>query len=191
MRAGRLTRSRVRVRAQPFFLFIVGASVALSFPMAPSGVKPKAQLLYNAFVRSLRCAMGCAWALPRVRLTRACVRVRARMCVCVCVCSMFLLGMFLQGADFPFYDLERIRVMGVLQRIAVVYIVLSIVYVLVPRVHEAYSGRLVVLVRYALVWACAVAVLVVYLVIMFGANVPNCPYVCARARARARRRVRC
>ena len=77
----------------PFFLFIVGISLDLSF--------------------ARRAAQGAAQgALARKVATRAAI--------------IFALGLLLNG--FPHYHLATLRIMGVLQRIAVVYLVTGFLY---------------------------------------------------------------
>lgn len=78
----------------PFFLFIVGVSLTLSFSRRMEQGATRAELL-------------------RKVVTRAAI--------------ILGLGLLLNG--FPHYDLGTIRIMGVLQRIAVVYLVTGLVYV--------------------------------------------------------------
>lgn len=48
---------------------------------------------------------------------------------------MFLLGLFLQGGNFPLYDLSTLRVMGVLQRIAICYFITTTFFIFAPRLY--------------------------------------------------------
>lgn len=78
----------------PFFLFIVGISLTLSF--------------------ARRMEQG---ASPRDLLRKVAARAGV----------IFALGLLLNG--FPHYNLSTIRIMGVLQRIAVVYLITGILFV--------------------------------------------------------------
>lgn len=100
----------------PFFLFLVGVSVALAVrrdnqPSVAGGIWPRA-------------------------LRRALI--------------LFALGLFVNG--FPFFDLESLRIPGVLQRIAVVYLA-----ALWLHLHLGWRGlvavALAILVGYWLLWA--------------------------------------
>lgn len=71
----------------PFFLFIVGVSIALALERSPDSWLPSRAQLYRILKRGV---------------------------------IMFALGLAYNG--FPYYDLSSIRIMGVLQRIALVYV---------------------------------------------------------------------
>lgn len=94
----------------PFFLFIVGVSIAFAF----SGKKADQAAIRKLFVRSLK---------------------------------LFGLGLFL--ALFPKFDITTVRIMGVLQRISLVYLICSLLFLKTsPRTHV--SLLVVLLVGY---WA--------------------------------------
>jgi predicted acyltransferase len=48
-------------------------------------------------------------------------------------CKLFAMGLFLQGGNFPYFDLSTLRVMGVLQRIAICYFIVSALFIFAPR----------------------------------------------------------
>jgi heparan-alpha-glucosaminide N-acetyltransferase len=48
-------------------------------------------------------------------------------------CKLFALGIFLQGASFPDYDLSTLRIPGVLQRIAITYFLVVLIELFVPK----------------------------------------------------------
>lgn len=79
----------------PFFLFIVGVSLTLSFPSRMARGITRGKLMIHVVRRSA---------------------------------LIFALGLFLNG--FPDFDLGSIRIMGVLQRIAVCYLVSGLLYLL-------------------------------------------------------------
>jgi predicted acyltransferase len=122
----------------PFFLFIVGVSLTLSF--------------------AARLARG----LSRRTLVIHVVRRSA---------LIFAIGLFLNG--FPDFDLSSIRIMGVLQRIALCYLVAGSLY-LATFEREA-SGRGAVRVRANLrvIAGVAVALLVGYWALMRFVPVPG------------------
>jgi predicted acyltransferase len=91
----------------PCFLFIVGASLGVSLP--------------RSLARSDRCEI----------LTSALVRS----------CKLFALGLIVQGSWMPAtdgskdivgFDLEQVRIMGILQRISVCYFLLVVIVVCIP-----------------------------------------------------------
>lgn len=77
----------------PFFLFIVGISIALSFARRVETGNDQYDLLKKVFKRSA---------------------------------IIFALGLFLNG--FPYFDLAEIRIPGVLQRIAICYLIASLIF---------------------------------------------------------------
>ena len=85
----------------PFFLFIVGVSISLSF----SKRKGSSNLYVKIFKRSA---------------------------------IIFLLGIFL--ALFPKFDFENLRIVGVLQRIALVYLVCAILYLNTSHLTQLKTG---------------------------------------------------
>ena len=94
----------------PFFLFIVGVALTLSF--------------------TRRTAQGAT----RAELTRKVVSRAAIICA---------LGLLLSG--FPRYDLGTIRIMGVLQRIGVVYVAAGLIYLYAsPRAQRWITAGLLV-----------------------------------------------
>ncbi len=70
---------------------------------------------------------------------------------------IFLLGLFLNG--FPYYDLSTLRIPGVLQRIAVCYLVTSLIFI-----HTNWKQQTII----------GVSLLLVYWILMTTIPVPNC-----------------
>lgn len=60
---------------------------------------------------------------------------------------LFLIGLFL--SLFPFFDFQTVRIMGVLQRIALVYMASSVIFIYLTKKQTLYTG-LVILVGYYL-----------------------------------------
>jgi len=89
----------------PFFLFIVGVSLTLSFAARISRGISRGALVLHVVRRSA---------------------------------LIFVIGLFLNG--FPDFDFSSIRIMGVLQRIALCYLVAGLLYFLINRVI-AYAGQ--------------------------------------------------
>lgn len=90
----------------PFFLFIAGVSITLSFASRINRGVPRASL---------------AWHILR----------RGTL--------IFAIGLFLNG--FPSFDFHSIRIMGVLQRIALCYIAGGLLYLLTCREEMVSNGR--------------------------------------------------
>lgn len=108
----------------PFFLFIMGTAMALSF---------RRRLVHAT-------SKGVMW---KSVLRRAAI--------------LFGLGLILTG--YPRFDLSTIRIMSVLQRIAVCYLAMSIIVLLVPRIRDQ--------------WFIMAGLMILYLGIMYGLNVPG------------------
>jgi len=86
----------------PFFLFIVGMAIALSFSKLKHGGQSRLSIFAKIIGRTAK---------------------------------LFFLGLIIQGWDFPFYDMYNIRIMGILQRIAIGYFIVSTVALFVPRTY--------------------------------------------------------
>jgi predicted acyltransferase len=122
----------------PFFLFIVGVSLTLSF--------------------ASRIARG----VSRGKLAIHVVRRSA---------LIFAIGLFLNG--FPEFDLSSIRIMGVLQRIALCYLVAGLLYLLTFQ-SESRAGQPVrVRANLRVTAAVAVALLAGYWALMTFVPVPG------------------
>jgi predicted acyltransferase len=122
----------------PFFLFIVGVSLTLSF--------------------ASRIARG----LTRRALVIHVVRRSA---------LIFAIGLFLNG--FPGFDLGSIRIMGVLQRIALCYLVAGLLYLATFRREPAADRPTRVRANLRVTAAVAVALLVGYWALMMFVPVPG------------------
>ena len=122
----------------PFFLFIVGVSMTLSF--------------------ASRIARGVTRRALAIHVVRRSVLI-------------FVIGLFLNG--FPDFDLGSIRIMGVLQRIALCYLVAGLLYV-ATFVREPAAGRPVrVRANLRVTAAVAIALLVAYWALMTFVPVPG------------------
>ena len=109
----------------PFFLWIVGVAMTLSFEKRIQRGDNRGRLLLHAFRRAA---------------------------------AIFLLGLLLNG--FPYYDLSSLRIPGVLQRIAVCYLIASAIFL-----YTRWRGQLV-----------ATGVLLGgYWLLMRFAPIPGCP----------------
>jgi predicted acyltransferase len=122
----------------PFFLFIVGVSLTLSFPS--------------------RIARG----LSRGKLAIHVVRRSA---------LIFALGLFLNG--FPEFDLSSIRIMGVLQRIALCYLVAGLLYLATFRKEIVADGTARVRANLRVTAVVAIALLIGYWAAMTFVPVPG------------------
>eukprot|EP00040_Diaphanoeca_grandis_P013404 m.67759 g.67759 ORF g.67759 m.67759 type:complete len:590 (+) comp23866_c0_seq1:209-1978(+) len=130
----------------PFFLFMVGCSMSLSFKK------------YNKHL----------W---KKILTRT--------------AKLFVLGLLTQGGSFPElnntgYDLDTIRIPGILQRIAFAYGIVGLIAYFIPKLSVAPEGRdpgyFRVFRALGLQWAAALFFFVLYLILMFGITVPSYNY---------------
>ena len=122
----------------PFFLFIVGVSMTLSFASRVSrGWTPRA-LALHVVRRSL---------------------------------LIFALGLFLNG--FPDFDFSTIRIMGVLQRIALCYFAGGLLYLATFKKDPMRERRAIARANVPVISAVAVALLVIYWALMTFVPVPG------------------
>ncbi|KAL1323194.1 hypothetical protein HN51_068259 [Arachis hypogaea] len=129
----------------PFFLFIVGVALALTYK------KPscRADATRKAFLRALK---------------------------------LLILGLFLQGGyfhrltDLSFgVDIKRIRLMGILQRIALAYLVTALCEIWLRSDDTVNSGSSL-LRKYRYQWAVSLFVSGIYLSLLYGLYVPDWEY---------------
>ncbi|KAL1198022.1 hypothetical protein V5N11_018308 [Cardamine amara subsp. amara] len=133
----------------PFFLFIVGVSIALAFKRISNKVE-------------------------------ACKKVGFR------TCKLLFWGLLLQGGfshapDELSYgvDVTMMRFCGILQRIALSYLVVALVEIFTKDSHEESisTGRFSIFKSYYWHWIMGACVLVIYLAILYGTYVPDWEFV--------------
>lgn len=122
----------------PFFLFIVGVSMTLSF--------------------ASRIARGVTRGALAIHVVRRSALI-------------FAIGLFLNG--FPEFDFSSIRIMGVLQRIALCYLVAGLLYLATFERKLSIEGPASVRANFRVTAAVAVALLVGYWALMTFVPVPG------------------
>lgn len=129
----------------PFFLFIVGVSLGLSYKKLSS----RAVATLKALLRALK---------------------------------LFILGLFLQGGYFHgLYnlnygvDLDKIRWMGILQRIAIAYLIAALCEIWLKRDEDVDSG-FSLLRKYRLQWLIALILTTIYTILLYGLYVSDWKY---------------
>jgi predicted acyltransferase len=122
----------------PFFLFIVGVSLTLSFASRIARGLTRGALMFHVVRRSA---------------------------------LIFALGLFLNG--FPDFDLGTIRIMGVLQRIALCYLAAGLLYLATFRTEAAADRPVRVRANFRVIAAVAIALLVGYWALMTFVPVPG------------------
>ncbi|KAJ9180499.1 hypothetical protein P3X46_008731 [Hevea brasiliensis] len=129
----------------PFFLFIVGVSLALTYKKLSS----KAVASKKAILRALKLLM----------------------------LGLLLQGGFLHGLNDLTYgvNVEQMRWMGILQRIAIAYLVGALCEIWLKGDHHA-STDLCVLRKYRLQWVVASVLISIYLSLTYGLYVPDWEY---------------
>jgi len=97
--------------------------------------------------------------------------------------KMFLVGFLVSSGGFPgAYRLRTLRIPGILQRIAFCYLVTVLIHVWVPvrsvEPSARHYGRSLLRLynKYLYQWLAAALLLVLYLALTFGTNVPDCGY---------------
>jgi predicted acyltransferase len=122
----------------PFFLFIAGVSMTLSF--------------------ASRTARGITRGSLAIHVARRSVLI-------------FAIGLFLNG--FPYFDFRMIRIMGVLQRIALCYLAGGLLYLATCRRDAAADGKVRVRANIAAMAGVALILLVGYWALMTFVPVPG------------------
>jgi predicted acyltransferase len=122
----------------PFFLFIVGVSMTLSF--------------------ASRIARGVTPGALAIHVVRRSALI-------------FAIGLFLNG--FPEFDFSSIRIMGVLQRIALCYLVAGLLYLATFERKPSIEGPASVRANFRVTAAVAVALLIGYWALMTFVPVPG------------------
>jgi predicted acyltransferase len=122
----------------PFFLFIVGVSMTLSF--------------------ASRATRGVTCGLLAIHVVRRSMLI-------------FAIGLFLNG--LPFFDFHAIRIMGVLQRIALCYLAAGLLYLVTCRRSTDADGRVRMGANIAAIAGVALILLVGYWALMTFVPVPG------------------
>jgi predicted acyltransferase len=122
----------------PFFLFIVGVSLTLSF--------------------ASRTARGVTRRSLAIHIARRSILI-------------FAIGLFLNG--FPYFDFQTIRIMGVLQRIALCYLAAGLLYLAACRRTAAADGKAGVRVNIGVIAGVALILLVGYWALVTFVPVPG------------------
>jgi predicted acyltransferase len=122
----------------PFFLFIVGVSMTLSF--------------------ASRAARGVTRGLLAIHVVRRSVLI-------------FIIGLFLNG--LPFFDFHTIRIMGVLQRIALCYLAAGLLYLVTCRRDTDVGGKVRMRANIGAIAGVALILLVGYWALMTFVPVPG------------------
>jgi predicted acyltransferase len=122
----------------PFFLFIAGVSMTLSF--------------------ASRVARGMTRGSTAIHVVRRSLLI-------------FAIGLFLNG--FPFFDLQTIRIMGVLQRIALCYLAAGLLYLATFRRDTVADGKVRVSANIGAIAGVALILLVGYWLLMTFVPVPG------------------
>ncbi|XP_021275068.1 heparan-alpha-glucosaminide N-acetyltransferase [Herrania umbratica] len=129
----------------PFFLFIVGVSLGLTY-------------------KRLSC---------RVTATRKAI-LRAL--------KLLILGLFLQGGFFHGLnnltygvDIQQMRLMGILQRIAIAYLVAAICEIWLKG-DDLVKSELNLLRKYRFQWVAALVLTIIYISLLYGLYVPDWEY---------------
>ncbi|CAI0557657.1 unnamed protein product [Linum tenue] len=124
----------------PFFLFVVGISIALVYKKEPN----RSEATWKAVGRAAK----------------------------LFLLGILLQGGFLHGLNSLTYgvDLERIRLLGILQRISIGYLVGALCEIWLSRRTRREVG---ILTSYYLHWVAAFAIIAVYLGLLYGLYVPD------------------
>ncbi|XP_024007139.1 heparan-alpha-glucosaminide N-acetyltransferase isoform X4 [Eutrema salsugineum] len=129
----------------PFFLFIVGVSLAFAYKN-----------------------LSCRYAATRKALFRS---------FKLLLLGLFLQGGFIHGLNSLSYgiDVEKIRLMGILQRIAIAYLVAALCEIWLKGNHNV-SSELSMIKKYRFHWVVAFVITTIYLSLLYGLYVPDWEY---------------
>ncbi|XP_051123742.1 uncharacterized protein LOC127246413 isoform X2 [Andrographis paniculata] len=129
----------------PFFLFIVGMAIALAFKR----IRDRATAINKVVIRTLKLLF---WGL-------------------------LLQGGFSHAPDELSYgvDMKKIRWCGILQRIALAYLVVALVEIMTKNylTKDLLPGKFSIFKQYFWHWIVGTCVLIVYLATLYGAYVPD------------------
>ncbi|KAH0923691.1 hypothetical protein HID58_023709 [Brassica napus] len=130
----------------PFFLFIVGVSLAFAYKVN----------------------LSCKYAATRKALLRSFKLLSL---------GLFLQGGFIHGLNNLTYgiDIEKIRVMGILQRIAIAYLVAALCEIWFKGNHNV-TSELSMIKKYKFHWVVAFVITTTYLFMLYGLYVPDWEY---------------
>ncbi|XP_023633990.1 heparan-alpha-glucosaminide N-acetyltransferase isoform X2 [Capsella rubella] len=129
----------------PFFLFIVGVSLAFAY----KNLSCRFAATKKAFIRFLK----------------------------LLLLGLFLQGGFIHGLNNLTYgiDVEKIRFMGILQRIAIAYLVAALCEIWLKGHHNV-SSELSMIKKYRFHWVVAFVITTIYLSLLYGLYVPDWEY---------------
>ncbi|AED95587.1 heparan-alpha-glucosaminide N-acetyltransferase-like protein (DUF1624) [Arabidopsis thaliana] len=129
----------------PFFLFIVGVSLAFAYKN-----------------------LSCRFVATRKALIRS---------LKLLLLGLFLQGGFIHGLNNLTYgiDVEKIRLMGILQRIAIAYLVVALCEIWLKGNHNV-SSELSMIKKYRFHWVVAFVITTIYLSLLYGLYVPDWEY---------------
>ncbi|KAG7533236.1 hypothetical protein ISN45_Aa08g008760 [Arabidopsis thaliana x Arabidopsis arenosa] len=129
----------------PSFLFIVGVSLAFAYKN-----------------------LSCRFAATRKALIRS---------LKLLLLGLFLQGGFIHGLNNLTYgiDVEKIRFMGILQRIAIAYLVAALCEIWLKGNHNV-SSELSMIKKYRFHWVVAFVITTIYLSLLYGLYVPDWEY---------------
>ncbi|KAK9103977.1 hypothetical protein Scep_020821 [Stephania cephalantha] len=129
----------------PFFLFIVGVSLGLTYKK-----------------------LACSLVATRKAVLRA--------------LKLFILGVVLQGGYFHGLndltygiDIQRLRLMGTLQRIAIAYLIVALCEIWLKR-DDAITSKLSSLKKYQCQWVLAFVLTAIYMALLYALYVPDWDY---------------
>ncbi|KAK4803094.1 hypothetical protein SAY86_001297 [Trapa natans] len=131
----------------PFFLFMVGVSIALAYKILPSKL-----------------------VATKTAILRACKLL---------LIGLFVQGGFLHGINDLSYgvDISRIRWMGVLQRIAVAYLVAALCEIWLKDETDPSTKIVSLFTKYKLQWVLSFVITVIYMSLLYGLFVPDWQYI--------------
>ncbi|XWS33086.1 hypothetical protein CRYUN_Cryun22dG0048700 [Craigia yunnanensis] len=129
----------------PFFLFIVGVSLGLTYKR----VSCRVTATRNAILRALKLLM----------------------------LGLFLQGGFFHGVNNLTYgvDIQQMRLMGILQRIAIAYLVAAMCEIWLKGDNHV-TSELTLLRKYRSQWVAALVISIIYISLLYGLYVPNWEY---------------
>ncbi|XVF14694.1 hypothetical protein REPUB_Repub09cG0083300 [Reevesia pubescens] len=129
----------------PFFLFIVGVSLGLTYKR----VSCRVTATRRAILRALKLLM----------------------------LGLFLQGGFFHGINNLTYgvDIQQMRLMGILQRIAIAYVVAAMCEIWLKG-DDHVTSELTLLRKYQFQWVAALVFTILYISLLYGLYVPNWEY---------------
>ncbi|KAF9686084.1 hypothetical protein SADUNF_Sadunf03G0121500 [Salix dunnii] len=161
----------------PFFLFMVGVSLGLTYKISIDVLPDAASSSISTATTDALIPNSIIWFIQKLSCKAVATRKAILRTLKLLIIGLFLQGGFLHGLNDLTYgvDMTQIRWMGILQRIAVGYLVGAMCEIWLKGDNHVASG-LSMLRKYQFQWGAVVILVTLYLSLLYGLYVPDWEY---------------